>query len=236
MEQTQIEKPFGAGLAGLPGGAAARVYEDLRARIISFDLPPDAQLSRAELAAEYEVSQTPIREALQRLEQDGLVRIYPQSRTVVSKIDIGQLYEAHFLRVAVECEVVRRLAESGDPGGLDKARAILAMQETLAGKLDQIALFNELDEAFHLALLTAAGQGNLYYLLRAKAGHLARARRLDLPRAGKMLDILARHREIVEAIASGSGNAAAEAMRAHLGGTVANIETLRDENPAFFRS
>ena len=87
-------------LAGL--AAPDRVYSELRARILAFDLPPGTTLSRADLAEAHGVSQSPIREALQRLRDEGLVLIYPQSRTVVSRIDMRQLFETQFLRVAVE--------------------------------------------------------------------------------------------------------------------------------------
>ena len=215
--------------------AAQRVYDALRERIVSLELPPDTTLSRTDLAKQYDVSLTPVREAMQRLEQDGLIRIYPQSKTVVTKIDVAQLYEAHFLRVAVETEVVRRLAATPDPALIKKARAILTMQDTLIGNLDEMALFNELDEAYHQTLFVGAGQPNLYAMLKAKAGHLARARRLDLPKEGKMREIMKAHWSILGAIEAGDQTAAQEAMREHLAGTVQRIEELRRENPDYFK-
>ncbi|MFN7052492.1 MAG: GntR family transcriptional regulator, partial [Gemmobacter sp.] len=61
------------------GGTVQRVYEDLRRRIIDFDLPPDMTLDRNDLTEAYGISLTPLREALQKLHVEGLVRIYPQS-------------------------------------------------------------------------------------------------------------------------------------------------------------
>lgn len=215
--------------------APQRVYEDLRTRIVSLELPPGTILSRTELARHYDVSLTPIREAMQRLEQDGLIRIYPQSKTVVTKIDVAQLYEVHFLRVAVECEVARRLAESPDPAVAKKARAILTMQETLVGNLEEMGLFNELDEAFHQTLFAGVGQLNLHAMLKAKAGHLSRVRRLDLPKAGKMRSIMKAHWAVLEAIETGDPLAAQEAMRDHLAGTVKRIEEMRRDHPDYFK-
>jgi DNA-binding GntR family transcriptional regulator len=220
---------------GEPVTAAQRVYDDLRRRIVNLELPPGTTLSRVELTRQYEVSQTPLREAMQRLEQDGLIDIFPQSRTVVTKIDSAQLYEAHFLRVAVEAEVVRRLARAPDPAVIKKARAILTLQEALADNLDEIGMFNELDEAFHQTLFGAVGQLNLHRMLKAKAGHLARARRLDLPKGGKIRAILNSHRAIVDAIEAGDGLAAQDAMRDHLAGTVGRIEALQREHPDHFK-
>lgn len=215
--------------------ASQRIYDDLRSRIVSLELPPGTTLSRGALAKHYDVSLTPIREAMQRLEQDGLIRIFPQSKTVVTKIDVAQLYEAHFLRVAVESEVARRLASAPDPALLKKAKAILALQETLAGNLDEIGLFHELDEAFHQTLFAGVGQLNLHAMLKAMAGHLARARRLDLPKQGKVRAILKGHWAILDAIEAGDPAGAQEAIRRHLAGTVGRIETLQGEHPDYFK-
>lgn len=216
--------------------AAQRIYEILRERIVGMELPPGATLSRVELAKEFDVSLTPIREAMQRLEQDGLIRIIPQSKTVVTKIDVAQLYEVHFLRVAVEAEVARRLAEAPDPALLKKARAILTMQETLIDNLDEISLFNDLDEAFHQTLFAGVGQLNLHAMLKAKAGHLSRVRRLDLPKEGKVRKIMRGHWAVLEAIEAGDPLAAQEAMRDHLAGSVKRIEEMRREHPNYFKA
>jgi DNA-binding GntR family transcriptional regulator len=216
--------------------AAQRIYDILRERIVSLELPPGATLSRVELAKEFDVSLTPIREAMQRLEQDGLIRIIPQSKTVVTKIDVAQLYEVHFLRVAVEAEVARRLAETPDPALLKKARAILTMQETLIDNLDEISLFNDLDEAFHQTLFAGVGQMNLHAMLKAKAGHLSRLRRLDLPKEGKVRKIMRGHWAVLEAIEAGNPLAAQEAMRDHLAGSVKRIEEMRREYPNYFKA
>src|SRR5437879_13407777 len=90
--------------------AAPQVFERLRGMIISLDLPPGAPLSRAALAGQFGVSSTPIRDALMRLEEEGLVDVFPQYATVVSRVDVRLAQQAHFLRQAVELEIVRGLA------------------------------------------------------------------------------------------------------------------------------
>lgn len=215
--------------------AAGRVYDLLRLRIVSMELPPESTLSRSELAHKYGVSQTPIREALQRLEQDGLVKIYPQSKTIVTKIDTRQLFEAHFLRVAVEAETVRRLALAGNANLVSKLKAVVNMQEAVKDEAD-MGMFNELDEAFHQIMFAGIDQLELFRLVRSKGGHLARARRLDLPVEGKVAQILSDHVKIIAAIEAGDAIAAQEAMRTHMAGTVARIEAMQKENPSYFQN
>ncbi len=225
-----------AGAARSTGASPAvqRVYEKLHERIISLDLPPNTVLSRTELAHEYDVSQTPLRDALQKLEAEGLVDIYPQSRTVVSRLVASEIYEAHFLRVAVETEVMRRLGVACSPAVIKRLRTILTMQEALAGNPDELRSFQELDEVFHQTLFAAVGQPGLHTLLRSRSGHLNRLRRLDLPGAGKIAHILQGHRAIIDALEASDPDAAQAAIRHHLSQTVNRVEILRAEKPDYF--
>jgi DNA-binding GntR family transcriptional regulator len=234
---TSLASTFGLTPPGLPalnGGTVQRVYDDLRRRIITLQLPPDTTLSRAELTDTYEVSQTPIREAMQLLKQEGLVRIYPQSKTVVTRIDAPQIYEAHFLRVALETEVCRRLATDGDAATVTRARSIIRMQEAVADDPEQLAIFQELDELFHQTLFSGVGRSGLHQLVRERSGHLERVRRLHLPEKGKIVSILEGHRAIVEAIAARDADGAVAAIRDHLSRTVAKVEELQREFPHYF--
>ena len=217
-------------------GASApeRLYEDLRERILSFDLPPGAVLSRTELAKAYGVSQTPVRDALQRLSQNGLVLIYPQSRTLVAPIDMLKLGETHFLRVAVETEVVRRLAGSRAAGTVKRASAIVQMQRALIEADGDMGMFTDLDRQFHRTLFEAVNMGTLHVMLTDRLGHLYRCQRLELPREGKLQDIVRAHQDILGYIASEDPEKASAAMRDHLSGTISRLDAIRAAHPACF--
>ncbi|WMS40952.1 GntR family transcriptional regulator [Acuticoccus sp. MNP-M23] len=214
--------------------ASAGVYDDVRRRIIMMELPPGTTLDRSELAERYKVSQSPVREAMRRLEQDGLVQAFPQSRTVVTRIDVSRIEEEHFHRVALECEVVLRLAARGGAASLVTPSGLVRTQEALVGDVGQIDLFRQLDDAFHESLFGALDQLGLYRHIRSRAGQLARVRTLDLPSDGKMRAVLNAHLEILAALEAGDGEGARHAMRRHLSGTVERLPALRLEHPAFF--
>lgn len=214
--------------------AAARILDSLRHRIISLDLPPDTVLSRVDLAREYAVSQTPIRDALQKLEAEGLVEIYPQSKTVVTRIDTARLTEAHFLRRAAEAEVVRELAATADAATIARLKTILSMQRAIADTPSEIGTFQDLDEAFHQTMMTAIGQPGLHAILRAQSGHLNRLRRLDMPDEGKVAHILDGHARILAALEAHDPEAAVAAIREHLSQTISRVELLRQRHPDFF--
>ncbi|SFE67743.1 GntR family transcriptional regulator [Roseivivax sediminis] len=196
--------------------ASSRIYDDLRQRILSLELPPGTNLLRAELAQHYEVSVTPLRDALQKLETDGLVRIYPQSRTLVTRIDEALVHEGHFLRRALETEVVRHLAERGAPETVERARSVIALQRSVRDEDGQLRLFQELDEHFHRTLFDGLGREALHDLIRSRAGHLDRVRRLQSHSPEKIRAILRGHDAIVDAIEARDVEAAMSAMRDHL--------------------
>lgn len=214
--------------------ASARIYETLRARIVSLRLPPGARLSRPELATVFGVSQSPVREALQQLEQVGLVATYRQSRTEVALIDPSQLRQEHFLRTGIECEVVDRLAERADKSALLKVRGVLKMQEALADDLDQIELFRELDGEFHRELFIAVGQEALHGLVTDRSAQMARVRALDLPRVSKMRSVVEGHAAVLTAIDAGDRHAASDAMRRHLSGTIERLPEIIAQHGEFF--
>jgi GntR family transcriptional regulator, rspAB operon transcriptional repressor len=214
--------------------AADFAFDSLRRAILDLVLPPGTTLSRASLAAQLGVSQTPVREALIRLQAEGLVEVVPNASTRVARIQVENAREAHFLRLALEVEVVRRLAtEAADPALAERLHHLLAEQEALLRQGDH-AGFAAADEAFHAALYAAAGIAGLWDLVRSRGGHLDRLRRLHLPAPGKAETILQEHRHLAQALAEGDAAGAERILRTHFSGTFARIEAIRAEFPAYF--
>lgn len=220
--------------------SAARIHDDLRQRILSMDLPPGTALPRADLARHYEVSQTPLRDALQLLERDDLVQIRPQSRTVVTRIDIARVHRAHFLRTALETEVARHLAGSGAPDVVAQGRAVIEAQRGLTADVDgnsdkdKLRLFQELDEYFHRVLFEGAGQHDLHDLVRSRAGHMDRVRRLQVHSPAKIAGIIDGHNAILDTIAACDEPGAIRAMRDHLRRNTDWVDAFRDRHPDHF--
>lgn len=210
-----------------------QIQESLRSRIISLELHPGLGLSRGEIAKHYGVSQTPVRDAMMKLEEEGLLTIYPQSKTEVSKIDVDQARETQFLRLSLELEITRKLALEKASGSTATARKILSLQEKALsdGLLDAFAA---LDKQFHLSLFQSAGVANLHALVESRSGHIDRLRNLNLPDPGKASNILKYHRLILDLIEQGDARACDEAVRAHLSGTLEKVEQIVARNPEYF--
>jgi len=163
--------------------AAPQVFERLRDMILSLELAPGTLLSRAELAAQFGLSQTPIRDALIKLGEEGLVDIFPQHATVVSRIDAAAATQAQFLRRSIEAEVVRTLASHAGVALIDQLRAQIDVQAALMGSAAYLE-FIAADRAFHRLMYVAAGVPDLFDLVRQRSGHVDRLRMLNLARDG----------------------------------------------------
>ena len=210
-------------------------YEELREALISLALAPGTVLARGALAARLGVSQTPVREALIRLQAEGLVEVVPHSATRVSLIDLDHAREAQFLRLSIELEIARRLARAPSPALAADLRAGLARMRALLEGGDQ-AGFAAADEAFHTALYAAAGVPGLRDLVTVRSAHLDRLRRLHLPAPGKAEAVMRDHETLADAILAGDPAWAEAQLRAHLSGTFAEAERLRAASPHLFAS
>jgi GntR family transcriptional regulator, rspAB operon transcriptional repressor len=212
--------------------AAPQVFERLRDLILALELAPGAVLARNELAAMFGVSQTPVRDALIKLAEEGLVDIFPQHATVVSRIDTVSALQAHFLRRSVELEIAATLAAHPTDLLVAQLRAQLEVQAALAAGEDY-GQFIAADREFHRLMYVAAGVPDLFDLVRRRSGHVDRLRRLHLPAAGKARAVVRDHRRIVEAIAAGDVAQAQQRVREHLSGTLGQVDQLRAEHPDY---
>jgi DNA-binding GntR family transcriptional regulator len=212
--------------------AAPQVFERLRELIISLALPPGSALSRAALAEQFGVSSTPIRDALMRLDKEGLVEVFPQYATVVSRVDVGLAQQAHFLRQALELEIVRILALQPDAALVIDLNRIMMLQQQFA-KAGDFARFMAADTEFHQKLYDAADKRGLWDLIRSRSGHIDRLRRLHLPSLGKAQAIVRDHKLIAKAIATGQPDEAQKHLRAHLSGTLRDVDQIRTRYPEY---
>lgn len=208
------------------------MFERLRKLITSLELPPGSPLSRNALAEQFGVSSTPIRDALMRLEEEGLVEVFPQYATVVSRIDIGLAQQAHFLRRALELEIVKDLAFDHSGHLVDELNSAITLQQKFA-RAGDFEKFMAADNDFHQQLYGATGNQALWDLVRSRSGHIDRLRRLHLPTPGKAQDIVRHHRLIVKAIGANQPDDAQRHLRKHLSGTLGYLAEIRTRFPEY---
>jgi DNA-binding GntR family transcriptional regulator len=158
----------------------------------------------------------------------------PQSRTIVSLIDVPLARQAQFLRRSIEQEAVRILADTADAGLVDRLHAVIEEQGKWA-KAGDLERFNDADLAFHKILYDAAGVPDLWALVRKRSGHIDRIRRLHLPIGGKAAQIVRDHEAIVNAISKGEPDLAQSELRDHLSRSLAFSDELRVRFPGYFK-
>ena len=212
---------------------ADAIYEELYEAISGMSLVPGTPLQEKVLTARFGVSRTPVREALIRLAEDGLVDIFPQAGTFVSRVPVGSIPEAVVIRQALEDAAVNRTATIAGPADLARIDAILAQQRMLAG-LGDLNRYHEADEAFHDTIALIAGYPSVSRLLRQIKVQINRARRLTLPVEGRMNQIIGEHEIIRNAIADHDAVAARAAMKSHLSAVIPDVDRLRLQYPDYF--
>ena len=208
-----------------------RVYEILRTKMLTLELPPGAALSENELAASLGVSRTPVRESLILLSEEGLVQVFPQIGSFVSRVDPERVADAQFIREAVELASLDSLPADLDAGLVRNLQANLHRQHAPDIDLEE---FFALDEEFHQGLLRLSGHGNAWPTVVAAKGHLDRARRLGLHESSSPTKFVDQHQDVLQAVLVGDISLAKSTMRQHLRAVFEDIERIKTRSPELF--
>jgi GntR family transcriptional regulator, rspAB operon transcriptional repressor len=219
------------GLSGEP--MARQVTRALRQAIVTMQLSPGEMLSEQDLARRFGVSRSPVREALIKLSEAGLVRVLPQRGTQVVKISRAGVEDARFIREAVESAVVREAARRADPVMLAQLNESLARQRR-AQRSKTTEEFLDLDEEFHRLLAEAAGRPSAWQMIEDVKPQMDRVRFLDMTQATPRHSVIAQHTLIVDAIKAGDPVAAEAAMRQHLSEILRSLPELAVQHPDLF--
>lgn len=213
--------------------AASLVQDELRQAILAMQIAPGAPLVEKELTARFGLSRTPIREALIKLKEEGLVEIFPQAGTFVARIPAAAIPEAVFIRQALECATVELVARTSAEEAVIRLDATIARLHEAYDAGDQES-FHRADEEFHEALALAAGYPGIWRIAQAAKSQIDRCRRMTLPVPGRMAMVIREHLSIADAVRRHDGPAAAAAMRDHLGTLLPDLVRLREQHPGYF--
>ncbi|MER7764050.1 GntR family transcriptional regulator [Streptomyces sp. NPDC097619] len=196
--------------------AADRVYRHVKEGVLERRYEGGSLLTEGELAEAVGVSRTPVREALLRLETEGLLRLYPKKGALVLPVSAQEIADVVETRRLVEEYTVRRAVPAA-PALLDRLADLLEAQRGHAEAGD-LAAFAVADRCFHAEIVRAAGNeilSRLYDQLRDRQLRMGVAVMHMHP--GRMDRNLAEHTEIHEALRAGDADRAAAAVLGHLG-------------------
>ncbi|MGQ7847220.1 GntR family transcriptional regulator [Granulosicoccus sp. 3-233] len=211
-----------------PGqGLVAQIYDVLWQLIVSIRLLPGQLITEKEIAEALKASKTPVREALIRLEETGLVSVVPKSGTYVTPIRINTYIEACFIRLQLEIGAVRRAATYNANGrALEQLDEIIEQQSEALSRED-FANFFLLDEALHRAFFEMAGVTGAWAVVKRTQSEIHRIRQLKHRfRISRRSVVLRDHKAIVEAIRCGDSDEAQYALVRHIGSLEGELQEL----------
>ncbi|RST08301.1 GntR family transcriptional regulator [Streptomyces sp. WAC07149] len=196
--------------------AAERVYHHVKQGVLDRRYEGGTLLTEGELAGAVGVSRTPVREALLRLETEGLLRLYPKKGALVLPVSAQEIADVVETRLLVEEFTVRR-AVPAPPALLERLAELLAELRLYADRGD-LAAMTTADRCFHAEIVRHAGNeilSRLYDQLRDRQLRMGVALLHAHPdRVERTLD---EHAEILDALRAGDADAAAAAVRGHVG-------------------
>ncbi|HMQ58090.1 MAG TPA: GntR family transcriptional regulator [Rhizobiaceae bacterium] len=213
--------------------AADQVYRLLRDAIITCQLEPNEAVSENRLCGMFGVSRSPVRIALTRLAEDGLIDIYPQRGTFVAPIRLAAVREAQFARSALETALVAEAARRWNAADRSALAANLNRQMLHAEAGDGRGFFLD-NEDFHQIIARAARLEGVWNTIQGvkmlwdRIGHIANRD------SAHTREIIAEHEAIAVALAAGDPARASEAMRQHMRSVDHAIERLRPVHSSYF--
>jgi DNA-binding GntR family transcriptional regulator len=190
------------------------IADRLRTEILSGAFQPDAQLSEVALATQLKVSRGPIREAMQRLIQEGLLRAERNRGVFVVELDHVDARDVNLARAAVERTAAEIVTRDADPATFAELEAILDQMAT-AESHDWSELIGQ-DLAFHQALVDAAGSPRLTRMFRTLVAETRLCMLRLEPFYGEPGEVVAEHRAILDAIRSGNQRSVDRLVRVHM--------------------
>lgn len=209
-----------------------RVYGELVSAIRNLRIPPGAALSETDLSEQLQVSRTPLREAMVRLVDNGLVSVIPQVGTTVELIGLRDVEAARFVRESLELSAFA--AACADPDrDVSVMRELLAEQERCHAR-DDIDSFFEADEALHEQIFVLSGYPKVWTAMQPLKLQLDRLRRLSLPDRETVRALIDEHTAIVDALEQGDVAGGSSQISAHIGRVRRYAPALRDQHPDYF--
>jgi DNA-binding GntR family transcriptional regulator len=194
---------------------AEMAYSTLKQQMHDFVLAPGDRFSEAELAARLGMSRTPLREALFRLRNEGMVEVESKSGWFVRPIDFERIDQLYDLRVVIEAACVSRLCSLPQtPVELDALKSVWLVPD--AERLTDMRTVGALDEAFHATLVRAVGNAEMARVHADLTERIRIVRRLDFTRVDRIAATYAEHAKILRSIIQRKPEQALVMLKGHI--------------------
>lgn len=192
------------------------VYQGLRQSILDGSLPAGAALVERRISDEMGVSRAPVREALRKLEEDGLVVTIPYKGSYVTRVTPEAMDEILSLRSVLEVYAVERALPRLKADGLRRLQSVVEQMED-AGERDDPERLDDLHSRFHRMLYERAGNALLLQFWGSMEAQLRLYARIHQRMYESLREYASAHRELVEALAGGEPDTVRQRVLSHLG-------------------
>lgn len=214
-------------------------YDRLKKEIMTFALGPGEPISAAKIAERYKVSRTPAREAIVKLESEGLIDIYPQSKSVVSKINIARANQEWFVRRSLELGMVDAFFDRVKQEDIDEmksyANKLAAIGEVRMTEEEAYEYLQQ-DNMFHMVTYRVAKQHLASEIISNTMVHYNRIRLLnDLDDNNKNRTV-ADHASLIECVERNDREGYRAYLIRHLGHIISDIEIMGKLKPELFEN
>ena len=193
--------------------SAQTAYDQLISAIETGGLCPGDRLLETELAAKFGVSRTPVREAIRRLESDGIVEHKPRVGAVVRSLGQQEIVELYEMRIVLEATAATMAAQHASVAELDTLDQLNTDMAAASGNAFAVAALNR---RFHNCIMNAARNRFLAQSYNALSHALVVLGKTTLASTDRVEQVCAQHHAIIQALRAGDGTAAAQAMRDHM--------------------
>ena len=193
---------------------AESVYLGIKQDIFDFRLLPGDRFTENEVAGRLDVSRTPAREALKRLEREGYLQVHFRSGWSVRELDFKQFDDLYDLRIALETAAVKQLCDQAERPDLEELKSVWLVPPD--ARLDDGEWVCALDEAFHCALVAATGNREMARCHQEVTERIHWLRRLDFTQAGRIAATYQEHAQILRALLRREADRALGLLRAHI--------------------
>lgn len=204
-----------------------QIYLLVRRAIVTGKLAPGAPVNEIEIAERLGTSRTPVREAVKKVEDEGLIDVRAQAGTFVTPISSKQVREAYIIRIALERESVRQAARVITDEQIQRLHDIIDLH-ALSLKRSRFEEAIDHDDTFHRLIAEVNGYAMLWKVVDMTKAQMDRCRLLSLPSPGAGETTIAQHRAIVDALEAHDAEAAEAAISTHLATSLDNTLNLLD--------
>lgn len=212
---------------------ASQVYQTIRESIINLRLAPGMSMSEHEMATTLGVSRTPVREAFIRLSREGLIVIYPQRCTVVSKISLKRVVQERFLRESLERSVLESFILAPTESGLKRMQEQIGIQRSCLERQDYEAFLLS-DDRFHYVMYEETGNQLCNQIIRRNCHDYQRLRVLSAQASQEIQRLnIEQHEKMLAAIHERDILNAQALLCKHVRHVLREVEQLRIIQPEY---